>query len=225
MVNMEKVKIILADDHSILQHGLCNSLEMEERFEVVAKADSGQSAIELAALHRPDMIIMDVSMPHLNGMEATKRILAENPEIKIVALSMHVEKIYVAGMINAGALGYVLKSCSFKQLLACIRTVLSGKYCFCPEVKHLLTDGDSTSVPGNITDDRISVFSILSKREREVLQLIAEGHKSKAIAQKLNISVKTVDIHRTNLKTKLNIRSVAELTKFAIAEGLTTSLL
>lgn len=222
---MEKVKIILADDHTVLQHGLCHSLEMEEGFEVVAKAGSGQSAIELATLHQPDMIIMDVSMPHLNGMEATKRILAENPEIKVVALSMHVEKIYVTGMINAGALGYVLKSCSFKQLLKCIQTVLSGKYFFCPEVRHLVTDGDYSSVPGNITDDRISVFSILSKREREVLQLIAEGHKSKAIAKKLNISVKTVDIHRTNLKTKLNISSVAELTKFAIAEGLTTSLL
>jgi len=222
---IQKVKIIIADDHSILQHGLCNSLKMEKDFEVVAKADSGHSAIELATLHRPDMIIMDVSMPHLNGMEATKRILAENPEIKVVALSMHVEKIYVTGMINAGASGYVLKSCSFKQLLKCIQTVLSGKYYFCPEVRHLVSGGEPNSEPGSITGDRVSVFSILSKREREILQLIAEGSRSKAIAQILNISVKTVDIHRTNLKNKLNIYSVAELTKFAIAQGLTTSLL
>lgn len=222
---METIKIILADDHSILQHGLCESLEKEEGFEVVAKADSGQSAIELAALHCPDMVIMDVSMPHLNGMEATKRILAKNPEIKVVALSMHMEKIYVNGMINAGALGYILKSCSFRQLLDCLQTVLAGKYFLCPEVKHLFKNGNMESIVDNMTDTSVSVFTLLSKREREVLQLIAEGHKSRRIAQSLNISVKTVDIHRTNLKSKLNIHSVAELTKFAIAQGLTTSLL
>ncbi|MCD4722332.1 MAG: response regulator transcription factor [Desulfobacula sp.] len=218
---MKKVKIIIADDHSILQHGLCNSLEMEKGFEVVAKADSGHSAIKLTNLHRPDVVIMDVSMPYLNGIEATKQILAKNPEIKVIALSMHMEKIYVTGMMNAGASGYILKSCSFKELVKCIQTVLSGKHFFCQEVKHLITDKDCVPV----TDSPVSVFSLLSKREREVLQLIAEGHKSRKIAEKLNISVKTIDIHRTNLKTKLNIHSIAELTKFAIAEGLTSSLL
>ncbi|MCD4678263.1 MAG: response regulator transcription factor [Desulfobacula sp.] len=218
---MKKIKIIIADDHSILQHGLCSSLEMEKGFKVVAKANSGRSAIELATLHRPDLVIMDVSMPHLNGMEATKQILEKNPEIKIIALSMHMEKIYVHGMMNAGASGYILKSCSFKELLLCIQTVLSGKQFFCREVKHLVTGSDGSLA----TDNMVSVFSLLSKREREVLQLIAEGHKSRKIAQKLNISVKTVDIHRTHLKAKLNIHSIAELTKFAIAEGLTSSLL
>ena len=218
---MKKVKIIIADDHSIVQHGLCSSLEMEKGFEVVAKAESGHSAIELAILHRPDLIIMDVSMPYLNGMEATKQILAKNPEIKIIALSMHMEKIYVTGMMNAGASGYILKSCSFKELVKCIKTVLSGHHFFCREVRPLIADTDGKPASGN----NVSVFSLLSKREREVLQLIAEGHKSRKIAQKLNISVKTVDIHRTHLKTKLNIHSIAELTKFAIAEGLTSSLL
>lgn len=218
---MKKVKIIIADDHSILQHGLGTSLEMEREFKVVAKADSGYSAIEFSNRFKPDIVIMDVSMPGLNGMEATKRILAKNPEIIIVALSMHLEKIYVTGMMDAGASGYILKSCSFKELLTCIRTVLSGEYFFCQEVREFVKgyDGDHN------TGQRVSVFSLLSRREREVLQLISEGHKSKKIAQKLNISIKTVDIHRNNLKNKLNIHSIAELTKFAITEGLTTPLL
>ena len=214
---MRKIKVIIADDHSIVQHGLCNSLEMEQEFEVVAKADSGYSAIELADLHRPDIVIMDVSMPQLNGMEATKQILTKNPEIKIIALSMHMEKIYVTGMMNAGASGYVLKSCSFKELLKGIQVVLSGEHFLCRDVRYLVTDEDGAPV----IQGRPSVFSLLSKREREVLQLIAEGHKSRKIAQQLNISVKTIDIHRTHLKRKLNIHSIAELTKFAIAEGLT----
>lgn len=218
---MKHVKIMIADDHGILQHGLCESLEKETAFEVVAKADSGHRAIELASLHQPDVVIMDVSMPGLNGMEATKQILAEHPEIKIIALSMHMEKIYVNGMMNAGASGYILKSCSFKELLVCIQAVLSGEHFFCQEVKHLVAVKGGNAVKKG----KSSVFSLLSKREREVLQLIAEGHMSRKIAEKLNISVKTVDIHRTNLKTKLNIHSIAELTKFAIAEGLTSSLL
>jgi len=218
---MKKIKIILADDHSIVQHGLCHALEMEKSFQIIAKADSGHSAIELSNRLQPDMVIMDVSMPGLNGMEATKQIIAKNPEIKVIALSMHMEKIYVKGMMNAGASGYILKSCSFKELLKCIHTVLSGEHFFCHEVRHLIAGNEGEYSENN----RVSVFSLLSKREREVLQLIAEGHKSRQIAEKLNISIKTIDIHRTNLKTKLNIHSIAELTKFAIAEGLTSSIL
>ena len=218
---MKKTKIIIADDHNILQHGLAKSLETEKGFEVVAKANSGLAAIELVNRHLPDLVIMDVSMPHLNGIEATKQILNKNPEIKVIALSMHMEKIYVSGMLKAGASGYILKSCSFKELLTCIKTVLSGKYFFCKEVESIVSGEDY--VP--LDNKSISVVSLLSEREREVLQLIAEGYKSRAIAQKLHISVKTVDIHRTNLKTKLNIHSIAELTKFAITEGLTTSFI
>ena len=218
---MKKIKIIITDDHSILQHGLAKSLEMEKNFDVVAMADSGLLAIELANHHQPDLVIMDVSMPGINGMEATKQILTKNPEIKVIALSMHMEKIYVTGMMKAGASGYILKSCSFKELLTCIKMVLSGEYYFCKEVKHFCKDKDH--VPGN--NKRGSILSLLSKREQQVLQMIAEGHKTRVIAQKLNLSVKTIDIHRTNLKSKLNIHSIAELTKFAITEGLTTSFL
>ena len=188
--NMKKTKIIIADDHNILQHGLAKSLETEKGFEVVAKANSGLAAIELVNRHLPDLVIMDVSMPHLNGIEATKQILNKNPEIKVIALSMHMEKIYVSGMLKAGASGYILKSCSFKELLTCIKTVLSGKYFFCKEVESIVSGEDY--VP--LDNKSISVVSLLSEREREVLQLIAEGYKSRAIAQKLHISVKTVDI-------------------------------
>ncbi len=218
---MKQIKVLIADDHSILQHGLCQSLEMEKEFKVVAKADSGKDAIKLVREHRPDLVIMDVSMPHINGMEATKRILSKYPDIKVIALSMHMEKIYVTGMMKAGALGYILKSCSFKELLKCINTVLAGEFFFCNEVKGLIKGTDF----GEASESPDSIYSLLSKREREVLQLIAEGNKSKSIAQIMKISVKTVDIHRTHIKNKLNIHSIAELTKFAIAEGLTSSLL
>jgi DNA-binding NarL/FixJ family response regulator len=160
IADMKKIKIIIADDHSILQHGLAKSLEMEKNFEIVAKADSGLAAIEFASQYLPDLVIMDVSMPGINGMEATKRILAKNPEIKVIALSMHMEKIYVTGMIKAGASGYILKSCSFKELLICIKMVLSGEYYFCKEVKHFVTDKDH--VPVNTK--KASIFSLLSEK-------------------------------------------------------------
>ncbi len=216
---MKKNKILIADDHSILQHGLCNSLELEDDVEFVIKADSGYAAIELANKYKPDIVVMDISMPGLNGMEATKQIITDNPKTKVIALSMHIEKIYVNGMINAGASGYILKSSSFKELLNGIETVLAGKYYYSQEVIDKVDNNGKKFV----TEQRVSVFLLLSRREREVLQLISEGYKSKAIAQKLFISVKTVDIHRTNLKTKLNIHTIAELTKFAISEGITST--
>lgn len=218
---MKKCKIIIADDHSILQHGLCNSLEMENDIEIVGKASSGFEAIKLTKALEPDLVIMDASMPGLNGIEATKQIVTDYPDVKVLGLSMHTEKIYVSGMMSAGASGYILKSCSFKELLSGIHAVLSGDIFYCNEVKHLI-DGNDLAAG---SEKPMSVFSLLSRREREVLQLIAEGHKSRMIARKLSISVKTVDIHRNNLKKKLNIHSIAELTKFAIAEGLTSTVL
>ncbi len=143
---MKKIKVLIADDHSILQHGLCQSLEMEKGFKVVARADSGLDAIKLADQHNPDLVIMDVSMPHINGMEATTRILKKHPNIKVIALSMHMEKIYVTGMMKAGASGYVLKSCSFKELMKCIHSVLDDEIFFCNEIKSLINGKDLTKV-------------------------------------------------------------------------------
>ncbi|MBC2705976.1 response regulator transcription factor [Desulfobacula sp.] len=215
----KKIKIIIADDHTILRHGICQAFDMEKDFTVIGQADSGRLAVSLALEHCPDIVLMDVSMPDLNGIEATKQILANNSNVKVIALSMYSDKIYVMGMLNAGASGYLLKSCSFKELVNCIHTVLSGELCFCPEVTgHLNTNREGLFV----ADNKASVFSLLSNREREVLQLIAEGHKTKKIAQKLGINTKTVETHRTNLKNKLNIHSIARLTKLAITEGITS---
>ncbi len=204
-------KIIVVDDHTIVRYGICEALDAENGFTIIAQADSGRSAIDLALELCPDIMLMDVSMPGLNGIETTRHILANNSNIKIIALTMHSEKVYVKGMLDAGVSGYILKSCSFIELVNCIRIVLSGSFCFCEEIankdEHFFTNNKT---------------SILSNKEREVLQLIAEGHRSKGVAQKLNISVRTVDVHRVNIKNKLNIHSIAELTKFALTEGITS---
>lgn len=192
---MKKIRLILVDDHKIVQHGIGQSLEMEKDMEVVARADTGKSAVMLAAEHKPEVMVMDISMPDMNGMEATRQILAINPVIKILALSMHREKIYVTGMLNAGASGYILKSCSYAELVEGIKAIISGKIFLSPDIALLMANETV-----NPDQDRTKVFSRLSPRERQVLQFIAEGHTSKEIADKLGISSKTVDIHRNNLK-------------------------
>ncbi len=212
---MNKKTVMIVDDHTIVREGLLNSFSLEEKYKVVAETNSGRSALRLATQDCPDCIIMDVSMPDLNGIETTREILSVNPDIKVIALSMHTEKAYVIGMLNAGASAYLLKSCSFKELLFAMDSVLSGDKYLCPGITHLVIDN-------SIHKQKVSIVSKLSQREKEVLQLISEGHKNKAIAQQLKISIKTVDVHRINLKKKLNIHSVAELTKFAIAEGITS---
>jgi DNA-binding NarL/FixJ family response regulator len=218
---MKRTKILVVDDHSILQHGLCNTLKTEKSFNIIGRADSGRSAIELATRLSPDLVLMDVSMPDLNGIEATKEIVKANNKIKVLGLSMHIEKVYVTGMISAGASGYIIKTCSFKELVKGIKTIMSGEYYFSKDIKPHVVNKDGEIAKNNKSHS----FSVLSKREREILQLIAEGHISRDIAEKLKISHKTVDIHRKNVKTKLNINSTAGLTKFAISEGLTSSIL
>jgi DNA-binding NarL/FixJ family response regulator len=205
---MKKKTIIIVDDHRVFHHGISQALDSTKEFSVTARAVTGAQAVSLAEKTAPDLILMDISMPDLNGMEATRRILAFNPNIRILALSMHTEKIYVKGMLNAGASGYVLKSCSFKELMTAIRTVLAGHMYVSPEITHLLL---------NDSPDRLNR---LSEREKQVLVSIAEGHSSREIADILNLSVKTIDIYRRNLKAKLGIQSVAGLTRYAIAKGL-----
>ena len=161
---------------------------------------------------------MDISMPDLNGIEATRQIIANNSAIKIIALSMHSENIYITGMMNAGASGYIAKSSSVKELIKGIKVVLKGEIFLCPKTMKSVADND-----GHLAlSTGASIFAILSNKEREVLQLIAEGYKSKLIAGRLEISTRTVEVHRANLTKKLNIHSIAGLTKFAIAEGITS---
>lgn len=181
---MKKIKILIVDDHTIVRHGICQSLSLENDFLVVADVDCGRMAVNLALWHRPDLVIMDIGMPDLNGMDTTKQILANNSNIKVIALSMHAEKIYVQGMLDAGASGYILKSASFKELIQGIKTVLSGELFFCQDIRHLIIYKNDRPC----TDNKCSIFSLLSNKEREVLQLLAEGHRSKEIGEKLSIS-------------------------------------
>jgi DNA-binding NarL/FixJ family response regulator len=207
---MKKHTLIIADDHRIVQHGISQTLNREPAFTVLAQADTGEAVVSLAAELNPDLVLMDISMPGINGMEATRRILAANPAIRVLALSMHTEKIYVQGMLDAGACGYVLKSCSYNELVTALKTVLDGHIYLSPEVTRLL-------IP-----DAADRLSLLSGREKQVLSLIAEGRTTREIAQTLYLSVRTIDIHRKNVKNKLDIHTIAELTKYAVAKGLTS---
>ena len=212
------IKILLADDHQIVRDGLRSMLEKQEGFQVVAEADNGKTAVDLALANTPDVIIMDVTMPELNGIEATRMILKELPRCKVIALSMHSDKRYVTRALKAGALGYLLKDCAFDELVKAIRTVLRNRIYLSSEineavVKEYLDKAEKLEQPA---------YSILTDRERQIVQLIAEGKTTKEIAAILNISVKTVETHRQRAMDKLNIDSIAGLTKFAIREGLIT---
>jgi two-component system response regulator NreC len=212
------IRIILADDHQIVRQGLRILLEAEPDMEVIAEANNGRKVLKLAQELIPDVIIMDLSMPELNGIEATRQILSGAPEVKVVALSMHSDSLFVLNMIKAGASGYLLKDCALEELVKAIRTVVSHKTYLSPGVSDIVirdfvTGWQTTSA---------SAFSVLSAREREVLQLMAEGKTTNQIADGLCVSVKTVEAHRKQVMTKLGIHSVAELTKYAIRQGLTS---
>ncbi len=214
------VKIILADDHAMLRHGLSKSFQNEKDIEVIAQAKDGRTTVELAKEFCPNVVIMDIGMPDLNGIEATRQIVKESPKIKVIALSMHSSKNFIIEMFKAGASGYLLKDCEFDELVMAIRLVMEDKTYISPAISDVVVDNYMRQAAngGNAKD---SVFSILSQREREVLQLLTEGKATKQIAKRLHISAKTVEVHRLNLMSKLKIDSIAQLTKYAIQEGLT----
>ena len=193
-------------------------LEKEPGINVVGEAEEGRTTLRLARDLTPDVIIMDVAMPELNGIEATRQILAEFPTIKVIALSMHDDRRFVLSMIKAGAKGYMLKDNAFKELVRAIRIVMANQTYLSGEVADILVkDYLACNTP-----EEFSIFRLLSPREREVLQLLAEGKTSNQIAENLHISVKTVETHRAQIMGKLKIKTIAELTKYAIREGLTT---
>jgi len=212
------IRILLADDHKITRQGLRSLLEKQADLQVVAEAEQGRAAVSLVKELVPDVVIMDVSMPDLNGVEATRQIVAECPRAKVIALSMHSDSLYVTEMLKSGAAGYLLKDCAFDELARAIRTVVAGKTYLSP------------SISGVVVDDYLQRLSkadftnseVLTGREREVLQLLAEGKSTKQIALKLHISAKTVETHRRQMMDKLDIHSVAELTKYAIRKGFTS---
>ncbi|MHC4753848.1 MAG: response regulator [Planctomycetota bacterium] len=212
------IRIIIADDHQITREGLVSLLEEQPDMHVVAQARDGRQAVSLAKKDNPDVVIMDVSMPELNGMEATRQIIYENKDAKVIALSMHSDSLFVAEMLKSGASGYLLKDCAFEELANAIRVVYEGKKYLSPGISGLVVDG----YVYNILNPKPAASDILSDREREVLQLIAEGQSTKGIALKLHISAKTVETHRRQIMNKLDIFNVADLTKYAIRKGLTS---
>jgi DNA-binding NarL/FixJ family response regulator len=212
------IKVLIADDHQIMRDGLRSMLEKEHDIVVLGEAEDGRMIERLARELAPNVIIMDVAMPDLNGIEATRQIVAEMPGVKIIALSMHDDRRFVLNMLKAGAAGYMLKDSAFTDLAKAIRVVMSGKTYMSHEVAEIVVQNYVSSSTGMKSTD----FPLLSCREREVLQLVAEGKTSNQIAENLHISAKTVETHRQNVTLKLNIKNVAELTKYAIREGLTT---
>ena len=211
-------KIIIADDHKIIREGLKALLEKEEKFEVVAEAQNGLATVRLAQKLKPDIVIMDIGMPDMNGIEATREIVSANKNIKVVALSMHSDRRFVLQMLQAGASGYLLKESAFEELVMSLEAVASGQQYLSPKVTDVVIKEYLHSTGKN----EGTVFKMLSAREREVLQLLAEGKSTKQIAAALNVSVKTVETHRQQVMEKLDIHSIAELTKYAIQEGITS---
>jgi DNA-binding NarL/FixJ family response regulator len=217
-----KINIILADDHHVIREGLRLLLDREKDLLVIAEADTGRSVLSAVKKFNPDLVIMDVSMPELNGMEATRKILSEAPATKVLALSMYSDKRFVEGMFQAGVSGYILKNCIARELVSAIRLVAKGQVYISPEIAGSIVDGYlSRLVPQTDTTQRLQ-RKTLTDREREILQLICEGQNSKEVAETLHVSSKTVDAHRRNIMEKIGVHSIAELTKFAIREGITT---
>ncbi len=212
------VRILLADDHKIVRDGLRALLESQPGVTVVAEADNGRATVRLARDLLPDLVIMDIGMPDLNGIDATRQIVNEFPGVKVIALSMHADRRFVVQMFRAGASGYLLKDCAFEELARAVRAVLKNQTYLSP------------AVAGPVMEDYIHYLSAastaesgaLSPREREVLQLLAEGRSTKEVAALLCVSVKTIETHRQQIMGKLNIHNVAELIKYAIREGLTS---
>jgi len=212
------VKILLADDHGIIRQGLHSLLEKQPDMEVVAEAKDGRMALDLVQELLPDIVIMDVTMPNLNGVDATRQIVDRFPEVKVIALSIHSNRRFITDMLKAGASGYILKECLFDELVRAIRTVTTDSIYLSPRITSIVIDDYVNIMP----DDKVSISSILTEREREVLQLLAEGKSTKQIALALHVSTKAIEANRRQIMEKLDIHSVAELTKYAVREGLTS---
>ncbi len=210
------IRILLADDHKITRDGLRALIERQSGMEVIAEAENGRQAVDLALKLVPGVIVMDINMPDLNGIDATSQIVAEIPDVKVIALSMYSDKRYVIGMLKAGISGYLLKNCAFDELVSAIKSVAKNKTYMSSEI----ADTVMKSYAHDLVKKESSEVESLTTREREVLQLIAEGSSSSQIASRLFISVKTVSTHRRQIMEKLNTDNIADLIKFALKEGL-----
>jgi len=211
-----KIRILLADDHTVLRRGLRLLLEGQPEFSVVAEAADGNQAVDAAATSKPDVVILDIAMPNLNGIEAAQRILAASPGTAIVVLSMHADESYVLRALKAGAKAYLLKDSAEGDLIEAIKSVTHGKMFFSPEITKMLAEDYVREIRGRGIEDS---YELLTPREREILQLLAEGKSNKDIATLLNLSLYTVETHRRNLQDKLNLHSFAELILYAVRKG------
>lgn len=212
------IGIVLADDHKLFREGVRSLLEQKPDMKVLGEADDGRTAVNLVRELSPQVMIIDVTMPDLNGIDAARRIRAENPSVKVIALSMHAHRGLVREMLRAGAAGYLLKECAFGELVEAIHAVLEGRIFLSAEISQVVVNEYLKPSRGG---EKSSV-SLLTPREREILQLIAEGKTSEDVSRVLHMSRRTVEKHRARITTKLNIHSLAELTKYAIREGLTS---
>jgi DNA-binding NarL/FixJ family response regulator len=209
--------MVIAEDHVILREGLKALLSSSPEFEVVGEAENGQEAIHCAQKHKPDLILMDLSMPRMSGMDAIREIKRQSPETKILVLTVHKAEEYILTTLRAGADGYILKDSTRAELMIAIRSVLMGKPYLSPGISEKVIEG---YLDGKKTLKKKSSWETLTQREREILKLIAEGYKNKEIADYLCISVKTVEKHRSNLMEKLDLHNVQALTALAIEKGL-----
>ncbi len=212
------IRIVLADDHTMFRGGLRAMLEKEPDLEVISEAKDGLEALRVAHETRPHVVVMDVSMPGMNGIEATRQITSKLPGVKVLCLSMHSEERFVAAVLDGGASGYLIKECALDELLRAIRAVMANQTYLSPAIAGTVVQSYRAYRP----EGHSSPFSLLTGREREVLQLLAEGYSAKLIAARLHVSVKTIETHRQRTMRKLNIDSVAGLTKYAVRHGLTT---
>jgi two-component system, NarL family, response regulator NreC len=209
---MRRTRILLADDHAVVRQGFKMILSAQSDMEIVGEAANGREAVELAQQLKPDIIVMDVAMPELNGIEATRRLATTAPHTRVVALSMHKDSVYVREVLRAGARGYLLKDSGAEDLVRAIRAVANGESWLSPAVSNAVLD----DYRRHVTDP----IDLLTSREREVLQMLAEGKTNKEIAAVLNLSVYTVDAHRGRIMEKLNLHSINELVRFAVRNGL-----
>lgn len=213
---MPPIKILLADDHELLREGLRRMIEKEPDMEVVGEAGDGRVVVDMARALAPDVVVMDVTMPDLNGVDATRKIISEASGTKVLALSMHHDRQHVAGMLEAGATGYLMKGCKFEELAVAIRSVARKNVYLSPAIADMVLQGYPAKTRKKFPDP------VLSSREREVLQLLAEGNSVKETAYRLGVSAKTVETHRRHIMEKLQISNDSDIVKYALREGLIT---
>jgi two-component system, NarL family, response regulator NreC len=214
---MKKIRILVADDHQLMRSGVRLMLEREADLTVIGEASDGREAVSMAKTLKPEVVVMDIGMPNLNGIEAAHQMTQDNPQLAIVMVSMHSDESYVLRALKAGARGYLLKDSAEADLIKAVHAVGSGKSFFSPVVSKMLLDDYVRKLKRSGTED---AYDLLTPREREILQLIAEGKSNKDIANLLDLSVYTIESHRSNLMEKLNLRGLPELILYAVRKGI-----